>query len=372
MTVAALVDLGVPFSVVNDAVACLGLPGIRLAVEAGFAGAIGASRLVVELEAQNRERSYAEIEALIARAPLESRAKELAQRIFRRLAEAESEVHRIAIADVHFHEVGALDAIADIVGAAAAFAHLGAEVIASPLPMGRGQVECRHGVLPLPAPATVNCLRGVPTYDAGIDEELVTPTGAAIVGAVASSFARWPAFAPEHVGWGRGTKELTDRPNVLRVVLGTAQAPAREHHSHVVVEANVDDLTGEVAAHALGQLLGAGALDAWAQPITMKKGRPGLTLSALAPEDRADHVAEVLLRETSTIGVRFREVSRRERPRRTVEVDTEFGRIPLKISEGPFGPPQVKPEFDACVKAAQAAGVPVREVIARALSAYRG
>jgi uncharacterized protein (DUF111 family) len=236
--------------------------------------------------------------------------------------------------------------------------------------MGRGFVTCRHGVIPLPAPATVGCLRGVPTFDAGIDAELVTPTGAAIVASAASSFTRWPSFAPEHIGWGRGTRELPDRPNALRAILGTPRPLNAEGAlSHVVLEANIDDMSGELAAHAIGVLLGSGALDAWAAPITMKKGRPALTLSVLSEKDRADHLAEVMLRETSSIGVRRFGVARLERPRRTLEVTTRFGVIPVKVSEGGYGPPQVKPEFDACARAAEAFGVPVREVLGEALRA---
>ncbi len=370
MTIAALVDLGVPFEVVERAVAPLGLANVRLELRRAYAGAIGATKFDVLIEPGGAERSYREIDALLAKAPLEAEARELARRVFRRLAQAESEVHRIPIDEVHFHEVGAADAIVDIVGASACIAYLGAELVASPLPMGRGSVECRHGVLPLPAPATVGCLRGVPTYDAGIDAELVTPTGAAIVGALVSRFERWPAMAPERIGWGRGTQDLADRPNALRVVLG-APEPARAHGevTHVVIEANVDDMTGELAAHAIESLLASGALDAWAVPITMKKGRPALTLAALAPRDAADRVADVMLRETSSIGLRRTPVTRTERPRRVVEVETRFGAIPVKISEGPYGAPQLKPEFDACAERARAAGVPVREVIAAALEA---
>ncbi len=294
----------------------------------------------------------------------------LALAIFTRLAEAEARVHRVAVEQVHFHEVGAIDAIVDIVGAAACFVHLGAEVVASPLPLGRGSVECRHGVLPLPAPATVECLRGVPTYDAGIESELVTPTGAAIVSTVALRFERWPEFAPERIGWGAGTRKLPDRANALRVVLGGVTPRGSEADGHVVLECNVDDMTGELAAHALQALLTAGARDAWATPITMKKGRPGLTLSALAPRGAEARLAEVLLRETSSIGVRWREAMRIERPRRMIEVTTRFGKVPVKISEVPYGPPQVKPEFDVCARLASEAQVPVREVIAAALRAF--
>lgn len=373
MTIAALVHLGVPLATVRAAVAALALPGLELDVVPTQVGAIGARRLQIQAAPQQDERHYSEIDRMIAEAPLDRRVSELARAIFRRLAEAESAVHAIPIESVHFHEVGALDAIADIVGAAACFVHLGARVIASPLPLGRGLVECRHGILPLPAPATVACLRGVPTYDAGIDAELVTPTGAAIVATVADGFERWPSFAPELIGWGAGSRQLPDRPNVLRAVLGEALSrPQADPATHVVLEANVDDMTGELAAHAIEVLLQAGALDAWAQPITMKKGRPAWTLSALAAADAADRVAETMIRETSTLGVRRLDARRLERPRRTLRVETRFGPISVKVAEGPYGPPQIKPEFDECARAAERAGVPVREVLAEALAAALG
>jgi uncharacterized protein (DUF111 family) len=242
--------------------------------------------------------------------------------------------------------------------------------------MGRGFVKARHGVLPLPPPAAVECLRGVPTYGVDLDAELVTPTGAAILATTAARFERWPTFAPERVGFGAGTRELPDRPNLLRVVLGTRPAGAVDAgpaaSTHVVLEANVDDMTGELAAHAIEALLAAGALDAWATPITMKKGRPALTLSALAAAEREGAVASALLAETTTLGVRRVPVTRTERPRRSITVTTPFGPISVKVSEGPFGPPQIKPEFDECAAAARTHGVPVREVIAAALASARG
>lgn len=373
MTIAALVDLGVPFDIVREAVATLKLDGFQLHLERSFAGAIGASRFDVLIDAGHPERRYAEIVELLQASELAPSVRELAQRIFRRLAEAESEVHRIDIGDVHFHEVGAIDAIVDIVGAAACFDYLGAEVHASPLPLGRGMIECRHGSIPLPAPATVLCLRGVPTLDSGLTEELVTPTGAAIVAAVATQFGEWPSLCVERVGWGRGTRELADRPNALRAVLGQPTVKrATELGSHTLIEANVDDLTGELAGHVLSQLLEAGALDVWAQPVTMKKGRPGLVLAALAETSRADAVARALIRESSSIGVRQQPVRRLERERRMERVQTPYGEVPVKVSVGSEGPPQVKPEFDACQRLARAAKVPVREVVAAASAAALG
>ncbi len=375
MTIAALLDLGVPLLVIEHAVSALPIEGFHLHRGHVHRSGVVATTFDVHVEGRQPERTYGSIDAMLAGAPLDPGPKDLARRIFRRLGEAEAAVHKMPLAEVHFHEVGAVDAIVDIVGAAAAISYLGAEVVGSPLPMGRGFVKARHGVLPLPPPATVECLRGVPTYGVDLDAELVTPTGAAILATVATRFERWPTFAPERVGFGAGQRELPDRPNLLRVVLGARPAAAEDAGaaaSHVVVEANVDDLTGEVAAHAVEALFAAGALDAWATPITMKKGRPALTLAALAPSARADAVASAMLAETTTIGVRRIPVTRTERPRRTISVATAFGPITVKVSEGPFGPPQVKPEFDECAAAARTHGVPVREVIAAAMAAARG
>ena len=368
MTIAALVDLGVPLLVVERAVATLPLEGFHLHRGHKHESGIVATKIDVHVEGAQPERTYRSIDDMLQASSLAAPVKELARRIFRKLAEAEAMVHRMPIDEVHFHEVGAVDAIVDIVGSAACFVHLGAEVVASPLPMGRGFVNARHGILPLPAPAVVSCLAGIPTVPVDLDRELVTPTGAAIVATVARRFERWPAFSPSRVGWGAGTQSLPDRPNLLRAVLGSAATmiPALSG-THVVLESNIDDMTGEMAGYAIEALLSAGALDAWASPVTMKKGRPGLVLSALVTAEGADAVTGVLLRETTTIGVRRVPATRVERPRRMIEVDTPFGRIPVKVSEGPFGPPIVKPEFDVCARAAQEHGVPVREVLAAAL-----
>jgi pyridinium-3,5-bisthiocarboxylic acid mononucleotide nickel chelatase len=234
--------------------------------------------------------------------------------------------------------------------------------------MGHGRVKARHGILPLPAPATVECLKGHPTYEAGVAFEFVTPTGAAIVGAHAEGAARWPAMKAEAVGWGAGTADLADRPNLLRAILGEPVSE-KKLATHVVVEANIDDATGELIASCIESLMVEGALDAWATPITMKKGRPAFLLAAIAPAELADDIAAVMLTESTTLGVRRYGVDRIERPRRIIEVETPYGSIPVKVAEGPFGAPQRKPEFDACAVAAQEYGVPVREVIQAALTA---
>jgi uncharacterized protein (TIGR00299 family) protein len=373
MTIAALVDLGVPLSVVRESVDALGLEGVQLALTTRFAGAIGASHFDVLVSGSHPERRYGEIDSLIEAAGLPADVSGLARDIFRTLAEAEARVHRIAVEDVHFHEVGAVDAIVDVVGAAAAFAFLGANVVCAPLPLGRGSVECRHGVLPLPAPATVECLLGVPTYDAGIEAELVTPTGAAIARAVPVRYESWPSMSPERVGWGRGSRDLPDRPNALRVVLGqpVGAGTALESGTHVIVEATIDDMTGELAAHAAAALMESGALDVWIAAATMKKGRPGMVISAIAPLEAEHPVAETMLRTTTTIGVRVHRVSRIERPRSLVDVSTPYGVVPVKISGGGFGPDRFKPEFDVCATLAQKAGVPVQVVLDAAHAAAK-
>ena len=371
MTIAALVDLGVPFSVVEEAVGALGSGGYRLELRSQSIGSLGASKFDVVLDGQAETRHYTQIDELIAGAALETPVADAARKIFLRLGEAEASAHRIDIEQVHFHEVGAVDAIVDIVGAAACLNHLGAELWTSPMPIGHGSVKCQHGQLPLPAPATLACLRGVPTVEAGIEAELVTPTGAAIVGAMASGFARWPdGLVASHIGWGRGTREFPDRLNALRAVLGSRQTRVKTS-DYVLGECNVDDMTGELAAFSIEQLMAGAAVDAWATPITMKKGRPALTLSALCRASDSDGVARVMLRETSTIGVRVIDAGRYERPRKIISVDTEYGTVPVKVSGGDYGPPQIKAEFDVCAQLAQNSGVPVRLIVEAAAAAAR-
>ena len=363
MTLAAMLDLGVPRQVFTEAIQALGIPGIELRVERVQAGCIGATRVHVVVSEPQPARSYSTIRALLEHSTLDPAIVQLAQAMFLRLGRAEAQVHRVDLERVHFHEVGAVDAIVDIVSAATALNFLGATVQCSPLPMGSGLVNTEHGPVPLPAPATLECLHSVPTVPAGIAGELVTPTGATIVATAAESFTTWPQIAPIRVGWGAGTKRWPDRPNALRLVLGDRNGYQAEVQNFELVEANVDDMTGELAAHALEAMRGAGALDAWVTPLTMKKGRPGMMLSAIAPRGVSEAVVSVMLAETTTIGVRRHRVGRTERPRRSARVSTKYGDISVKISEGDWGPTQVKPEFDEAVKAAATHAVPVRLVL---------
>ncbi len=370
MLVGALVDLGVPERVVTEAVGLTGLTGFHIHFSHKTESGIVATKFDVHVDGPQPERTYGEIKRILARGKLPRGVRERAERAFARLAESEARVHRMPLEDVHFHEVGAVDCIVDIVGSAAALAYLGAEVRVSPLPMGRGFVKARHGVLPLPAPATVHCLRGFETFDAGLDAELVTPTGAAVVAANATSSARWPTMRPLAVGFGAGTRKLPDRPNLLRAVLGDPfESNSARADTHVVISANVDDMTGEMIAYCMQSLLAAGALDAWTTPIVMKKGRPGCVLSALSEEGRAADLAHLMIRESTTLGVRMQAASRLVRPRELRSVNTRFGTVPVKVSGGDFGPPLWKPEFDVAASLATSHRVPVREVLAEALHA---
>jgi len=357
----ALVDLGVPFRVITEAVASLNVPGLRLSMQHGYAGAIGCFHFNVDWDHQEKERSYQDIVVLLQKSSLATEVRELSLKIFALLAKAEAAVHSTTLEHVHFHEVGSLDAIADIVGASAAFCYLEAEVKASPVPLGRGFVNCRHGMLPLPAPATLNCLKGVPTVPSGLKAELVTPTGAAILATVATGFGDWFSMTPQRVGFGAGTRGLPDRPNAMRAILGQQTVSVQE--THVLLEANIDDMSAEVASYALEKCLISGAVDAWIVPATMKKGRPGMVFSALAASKDAEAVTLTILRETSTIGVRQTSVTRTELSREVRIVSTQWGDVRVKTSA--LGTPQEKnkPEVADCILIAERTGIALRVVL---------
>lgn len=374
MLLAALLDLGVPEAVLRDGLSGLGVEGYELHVKRVWRSSIAGRHVSVQLTSPQPSRDYAAIVKLLtAAASLTDGARRLALKAFEILARAEARVHACALEAVHFHEVGAVDSIVDTVGAAIALDYLGARVVCSPLPLGRGTTQSQHGTIPLPAPATLLCLAGVPTYDAGLAAELVTPTGACLVAAAAESFGPWPAFRPEHVGLGAGTKDWPDRPNLLRAVLGTPEhntSASRSHGLHVVVEANLDDITPEIAAFALQRALAAGALDAWTTPIGMKKGRSAITLSLLCKRENLEALSKLLLSETTTLGVRYYPVDRLERPRHMVRVETQYGPLDLKVASGDGLDEHAAPEYEACRQAAELHGVPIRRVYAAALAAF--
>jgi pyridinium-3,5-bisthiocarboxylic acid mononucleotide nickel chelatase len=369
MIVSALVDLGVPLDVVSGAAAALPLSGYRIRTAHETRRSMVVSRFFVDVDDGDQpHRHYADIRDMIAGSTLAAGARDLALRIFRRLAEAEARVHGAPVDDVHFHEVGAVDSIVDIVGAAAAFDHLGAEIVCGPVPLGCGFVKTRHGALPLPAPATLEILAGVPVEGTDVAAELTTPTGAAIVKTVAARFGRLPPMAPLRVGLGAGARCHEERPGVLRAILGE---PTREHPDDptpcAVIEANIDDVTGEIAGHALQRILAEGALDAWIVPIHMKKGRPALSLGALVRCADIERIGALVLAETPTIGLRHYRVGRMEMRREIREVVTPYGAVRVKIARGPLGSANAAPEFEDCKLRAAEAGVPLKRVMAAAI-----
>lgn len=309
--------------------------------------------------------SLAAIERVIGNLPLPPEVTADALAVFRRIAEAESAVHGVPIDQIHFHEVGTLDAVADVVAASYLFHRIGAcRIVASPVNVGSGTVRCAHGILPVPAPATALLLRGIPTYAGTVESELCTPTGAALLAHFASSFGPQPLMAVTHIGYGMGAKEFA-QANCVRALLGddASTPPTSPDESEAIVElaCNIDDDTPEHIAFALELLLDEGALDAYTVPLTMKKSRPGVMLCALcAPADR-DRLARLMLRHTTTIGVRWRECKRYALVRESVSVDTPWGPVPAKRSTG-FGVARVKVEHDSAADLARSHGLTLKDI----------
>ena len=382
MFVAALLDLGVPRSVLDAAVAALDLGPVELVQGRRVRASIAAMGFEVHPAPDQPWRDWAQIDRLLAQAPLTPATKDRSRRVFRHLAHAEAQMHDVAPEQVHFHEVGAVDSIVDIVGTCALLSWLDpSRVVVAPLPLGYGTISSAHGMLPLPAPATVACLAGVPTYGVSIDGETVTPTGAALVACLADEFAPWPAMRVIRSGYGAGSKDWKQRSNLLRLVLGDPQqpfpvgkgllqagfaGPDGAAATHAVVEVNLDDITGEHMGQAIRDLMDSGALDVWCTGTTTKKGRPGAVLSVLVPADQAHHYAHLVLRYTTSWGVRMYPVARVELARRVQRVATRFGTIAVKFAADPSpgSLPRYKPEFDDCLRAARENDVPVARVFA--------
>jgi hypothetical protein len=360
MTVAALLDSGVPLQYLEGELAKLCLPADSYRLSTALTKRHGFSALKFDVAVcdQQTHRHYADITALISASSLSPKVKELSARIFRCLAEAEAKVHGVTLAEVHFHEVGAIDSIIDIVGVAICLDFLGIEqIIASSLPLCHGFIECEHGLLPLPAPATAELMKGVPTHGIVGSGERVTPTGAAIVAALADSFGAPSEMKIEKIGSGAGGKDYPDIPNILRAFSGTA-GTEQSRHQMIVIEANIDDSTPEVLGHALERLLAEGAADAWFTPIQMKKCRPAVLLSLLAPPEDLEKYARIVFEETSAIGLRSYPVSRQMLERRMEERQTTLGPVRYKIT--PYGE---KPEFADCRRIALEKGVALRDVV---------
>lgn len=320
-------------------------------------------------------RSLTVIRALIQAAPLASPVKSLAIRTFELLGHSEAKVHNVPVDDIHFHEVGAVDAIVDIVAASAGIHHLQIGAWhSSPVNVGGGMVVCAHGTFPVPAPATADLLRGLPTYSAHVQKELVTPTGAAILRALAPAFGPQPAMAVEQIGYGAGTRNPPDFPNVLRISIGesSASSPTNTHNSEIVtvLETALDDLSPQLLAHVAERALAQGALDVMLTPVIMKKGRPGTLLTVLCNPADSALLQQLLLTETSTLGIRIRQDHRAYLDRTHAPVSTTYGEIRIKIGSQSGQPLNAAPEFEDCRAAAAQHNVPVKRIQQAAIAAY--
>lgn len=367
MFLGALLDAGLSLDRLRDALAAVPLAGYTLRAERARRGGIAGTRVVVEAEARQPARRLPDLLEIIDRSSLPAPVRGLAAAAFRRLAEAEGEVHGVPVSEVHFHEVGAVDSIVDIVGVLAGVDLLGIERFhASPLHLGRGSVSTAHGVLPVPAPATAALVKGFPVTIAEDDGEFTTPTGALLVSVLAGSGGAPPAFRLDTVGVGLGTRETPGRPNIFRVLLGEAEI-SRElagvaRGSVAVLETTVDDMTPEWLAPLPERLLSLGALECTLEPVMLKKGRPGHRITVVSRPEKAGLLAEAVFRETSTLGIRLRQEERFELARGLVAISTPFGEVRVKVARLPDGSLRAHPEFEDCRRLAEATGRPLREI----------
>jgi len=378
MALGAFIDAGIDPDDISRTLAALPVEPWTLETQHVDTHGIRAVRATVRTEPSGVIRTYAGIRAMLDDAPLPDDARSLAQRIFRRLAEAEARVHGRDVEQVAFHEVGAVDSIVDISGVALAMSLLGIDrAFSSAVPTGLGMVKTDHGSTPIPAPAVVELLRGAPMYSGGVPMELVTPTGAAVLATTAEGYGEIPTMAVSDVGYGAGTLRR-DFPNVLRVLIGneadrppttwTSPAPSSAGGvGEVVLETNVDDLSPELAAHVIEQLLAEGARDAWLTPIVMKKGRPAVTIAILCDPDRAERLRRLLFHETGTLGVRSHAVQKHALEREWVDVDTSAGTVRVKIGWLDGRPVSVAPEYEDCARIARQTSVPVRNIYEEAV-----
>jgi len=364
MALAALLDLGLPREKLMGELAKLGLKNYSLEIFRGSRHGISAVGVEVKVGPQEEHhRHFSDIREMIETSALESGVKERSLAIFQCLAEAEAKVHGQKVEEVHFHEVGAVDSIVDIVGTAVGIVHFNpARILSSELPMGRGFVQCQHGRLPLPAPATLEILKGYPIWNVDFEGELVTPTGAAIVVALSSGVGSFSAIKVKQIGYGLGKKEFPDRPNILRLIL-SEEVEAFLSDRVVILEANIDDMNPEFYDYLMERLFARGALDVAFSPLQMKKNRPGTLLRVIAEQQDEEALSEIILRESTTLGLRHYTAGRRKLPREVSEVETRYGKVRVKIS----GEMHFQPEYEDCKRIALEKGVPLQEVYREAL-----
>ena len=387
MILGALIDAGVPFENIQRALGSLAVDGVSVSVDRVLKTGVSALKFRVHEGTDgsrqpadgnrapavgNRHRHYhlKHICAAIEKAALPGPARARATKMFQRLAEAEAAVHHSTMDKVHLHEVGAIDSIIDIVGTAFAMDYLAAEhVVVSPVNVGGGMVQTAHGLFPVPAPATVRLLGTMPTYSSGVPLEMLTPTGALILSEYATDFGPMPAMRVTHVGYGAGDRELPDTPNVVRVFVGEANASAPAMRV-VVLACEIDDMNPQIFGAVMDRLYAAGALDVFYQPVQMKKNRPGTLMTVVGPPDRREALADLVFLETTTIGIRYQEVSRLCLDRELRPVETPYGVVRFKVARKDGTVLNAQPEFEDLARAAAEHGVPIKMVQAAAQKAW--
>jgi pyridinium-3,5-bisthiocarboxylic acid mononucleotide nickel chelatase len=363
MILGAMVGAGVDPNFLRDQLALLRVDGFSIGFETVNRSGLSATYARVETAHEHKHRHLSDIKQIIEGSDLPDYVKTLSVQIFTRLAEAEARVHNEPVDHVHFHEVGALDAIVDVVGAAICFDYLDIErFVCSPLHVGSGMVQMAHGRFPIPPPAVAELLKGVPFYSTDIKGELLTPTGAAIITTVCSEYGPIPQMTTESTGYGAGTREYQDFPNVLRVLFGETESVAATDERLWMLETNLDDASPQIIGHVMDRMLEIGALDCFFTPVQMKKNRPGVLLSVLCERDQKEAVMKLLFMETTTLGVRSYEVARRALQRDVVQVETQYGMIDVKVARLDGRRVNEMPEFEQCRAAAAKAGVPVKVV----------
>jgi hypothetical protein len=370
MTLGALIDAGCSLDALRGKLQGLQVLGWGISAEKVWKNGMAATYVKVKTEDNQKHRSLTTVLGILDSSNLDPRVKARASAIFRKLGEAEATVHDVPLEKIHFHEVGAVDAIVDIVGACIGFEELGFEVFAcSALNVGGGTAKMAHGVLPVPAPATARLLMGKPTYSNGVQKELVTPTGAAIVATLCGAFGPQPAMKVSAIGYGAGTADLESQPNVLRILAGdVSDKNVGDHGGTIrVLEANLDDMNPQIFGYLLEKALAAGALDVFAVPVQMKKSRPGMLVTILCKPEEEGKFQEMLFAETTTLGVRSHLVERRALPRESVKVQTKFGEVRVKVARSEGRARHASPEFDDCRKLAEEKNVPLHEVMEQAM-----
>ena len=375
MTLGALVDSGCDLALLRSGLEGLQIPSWAISAEKVCKNGMSATFVRVTAEDQTKHRSLSAILEMFDKSQLSNSVRKNAAAIFRRLGEAEASVHDVPLEKIHFHEVGAVDAIVDIVGACIGCEALGIQKFAcSPLNVGGGSAKMAHGILPVPAPATANLLQGKPTYSNGVQRELVTPTGAAIVATLCDTFGPQPAMSVASIGYGAGSADLEGQPNVLRIMIGEAAEKAVPGFDEEisVIEANLDDMNPQIYGYFQEKALAAGALDVYTTPVQMKKNRPGTLLTLLCKPQDANALMSLIFAETTTFGARTYSAQRRTLPRESVNVHTQYGDVRIKLSRVNGHIQHVAPEFEDCRKLAVEKNVPLQRVISDALRAYEG